>query len=518
MEFLTQFKAARRVSTPLVAVRTFDAKSTIDGVRTLFDADTLPPFIIWDCAQGFKVANQGTKSATIANGIVSTAIQACNSAIEATIDIKEALRIAECFNGTNNNDPIVFLSNLHLFWSEREVIQGVWNIRDTYKAKGNMLVLLCSAGSILPTELTNDILILDEPLPTVDVLKKIVFDTFEFAGVTPPTDTVIENAVNALNGLPYFPAEQSTAMCLTANKKTKLGTLDIHELWERKRQVINQTPGLTVWQGNESLDDIGGLEAIKTYLTRVCEGKGSPNVFIFLDEIEKAFAGTGTDTSGVTTKLTGGMLQWLQDKNIQGVILLGVPGAGKTQIAKAIGTKFNKPVIAFNLSSMESSLVGSSQSNLRQAQATIDAVGGGKVFAIATSNGMDALPAELLARFQSGTFFFDVPTNEEKESIWKIYRAKYNVPDSEPLPDTTGWTGREIKACALTAYNLGITLVEASQYVVPITDSQQDRIENLKRNSSGKYLSASKTGKYHYEPASVPTHVPEQVTGRKMRD
>jgi hypothetical protein len=40
--------------------------------------------------------------------------------------------------------------------------------------------------------------------------------------------------------------------------------LDLEQLWERKRQVIEQVPGLSVWRGGETFDDIGGCENIKT--------------------------------------------------------------------------------------------------------------------------------------------------------------------------------------------------------------------------------------------------------------
>ena len=59
-------------------------------------------------------------------------------------------------------------------------------------------------------------------------------------------------AVDALLGLAAFPAEQVVAMSLS-----KRG-LDHDQLWERKRQVIEQAPGLTVWRGGEAFTDVGG--------------------------------------------------------------------------------------------------------------------------------------------------------------------------------------------------------------------------------------------------------------------
>jgi SpoVK/Ycf46/Vps4 family AAA+-type ATPase len=46
---------------------------------------------------------------------------------------------------------------------------------------------------------------------------------------------------------------------------------------------------------------------------------------VFCDEIEKAFAGTGTDLSGVTTEMTGTILTWMQNREADGCILIGPP-------------------------------------------------------------------------------------------------------------------------------------------------------------------------------------------------
>ena len=46
-------------------------------------------------------------------------------------------------------------------------------------------------------------------------------------------------------------------------------------------------------------------------------------MIVFVDEIEKAFAGTGTDMSGVKTEMTGTMLSWMQGRGADGTVLLG---------------------------------------------------------------------------------------------------------------------------------------------------------------------------------------------------
>src|SRR2546426_7720387 len=92
-----------------------------------------------------------------------------------------------------------------------------------------------------------------------------------------------------------------------------------------------------------------------------------PRVIVFLDEIEKAFAGTGTDLSGVKTEMTGTMLTWMQDNEADGLIFIGPPGAAKSAVAKATGNTAGIPTIAFDLGAMQSSLVGGSGERLRSA-------------------------------------------------------------------------------------------------------------------------------------------------------
>jgi SpoVK/Ycf46/Vps4 family AAA+-type ATPase len=63
----------------------------------------------------------------------------------------------------------------------------------------------------------------------------------------------------------------------------------------------------------------------KQFLTAVLKGQQAPRVIVFVDEIEKAFAGTGTDMSGVKTEMTGTMLTWTQDRGADGLIFIGPP-------------------------------------------------------------------------------------------------------------------------------------------------------------------------------------------------
>jgi hypothetical protein len=468
--------------------------------------------ILWDCVNGLQSINSAGDAA-IAELLTSTGAMQ-----EITVSLSESLTMFYKVSDNAHsivNDTIVFISNSQLFWADTTTLQAIWNLRDKFKKFGNMLVLLCDTGAILPAILVHDVLVLDEPLPSAVQLAELVRDVCSCT-TKPLTDSdedkaILQDAVTALIGLPAFPADQSTAMSLNAS-----GELDLIALWDRKRQAINQTNGLSVGTGKESLSDIGGLEPIKSYMEKLINGNDAPSCIIFIDEIEKAFAGTGTDTSGVKTELTGSMLSWMQDTEMQGVLFIGVPGGGKSQLGKAIAATHNKPFIKFDIAGMQSGLVGSSGANLRAAIATVNAVSGGKVLCIATCNSIGALPPELRRRFKDGTFFFDAPTAEERASIWKVYRERYHIAETDALPTNTGWTGAEIKECCSKAYRLRVTLQDAAQFIVPVTVSSADTINTLREASSGKFLSASYTGIYRYD-RKVELPVLAQTTGRKMR-
>jgi hypothetical protein len=489
--FVQQFRAARRVSTPIVNVRTPDPESSLKLIQSAVKNEETP-LILWDTIRGLAALNDaGKEEISRLLGEISPA--SVVSPIEALTQFYRAA-----------DDTILFLANAHRFWNDPAVVQGIWNMRDVFKAHGAMLVLVSIPGGLLPPELVQDVLTLDEPLPGPQDLERIIFELYRSANLGAPDAETAKRAVDALIGLAAFPAEQSAAMCLQ-----KQG-LDLQALWERKRRVIEEIPGLSIWRGSETFDDIGGCENVKRFVRAVIQGEEAPRVIVFCDEIEKAFAGTGTDTSGTKTEMTGTILSWMQDREADGVIFIGPPGAAKSAVAKATGNAAGIPTIAFDLAAMQNSLIGVSGERLRAALAVIDAVSQGRSLWIATCNAITTLPPELRRRFTLGTYFFDLPTAEEREQIWNIYQAKYGV--SGALPNDEAWTGAEIKECCRKAYRLRLSLVEAAQYTVPVSRSAAEQIKTLRQSASGKFLSASTPGIYYWDESAV-----TPVAGRRLR-
>jgi hypothetical protein len=490
--FQEQFKRARNCSIPLIAARSADSVSTVQSIRASLNgkADQVP-VIQWDVMRGISGVSELGKQACaeLLNGQSAAIVSA------KPVDALDLLPMVPA-------DSIVLMHNLHLFWSDEKVLQGILNLRDIYKGIGAVLVGLNLTGSILPAELTEHTLVLDEPLPTGADLAELTKRIFQDAGVQEPDEETISQTCDAVMGLSEFAAEQSISLNMS-----KTG-IDLAGTWDRKRKTIEQTPGLAVWTGKETFSDLGGLEQFKAYVSAVFKGNEAPRLAVFMDEIEKAVAqDAGNSTK---TELIGILLSWFADREADGVILLGVPGSGKSAGVKALSNEFGIPVVSCNVAAMQDQYVGNSTKNLRKALATIDAMSSGKPCVFATCNKLDSLSPELRRRFTLGTFFFDLPTDSEREKIWELYRAKYKV--TGEIPASEGWTGAEIKECCRKAYRLNIPLAESARYIVPVSKSSADVIKALRLQASGKFLSATEPGIYRYEEiATAPT-------GRKFRE
>lgn len=502
-KMLRQYKAARRVSTPLVAITTPDPAATMRSVIAATNGDS--PALVWDIVRGLRPANKPGQAAY--DKIVEPLIRQGADPTMTTVNLTETLGL---LNGAPER-TVAFILQAHRYINNEAVAQGLWNLRDAFKADQRTLVLLAPQIT-LPVELQQDVLVLDEELPDPAELAGIVAETHEAAGVKAPTEEQAERAVDALRGLAAFPAEQATAMSLGKNG------LDLEQLWTRKRATIEATRGLGVDRERVTFDEIGGMEAVKEFGKRILAGGCRPRVVVRIDEIEKMLAGAGGsgpgDSSGVSQDALGVILREMEDQGWTGLIAVGPPGSGKSILSKALGGEGGIPTITLDLGAAKGSLVGESEQTIRTAMKVIKAIAGDGAFFVATCNKLDSLPPELRRRFRLGIWYFDLPTAEERESIWSVCLAKYRLPAGAARPSDDGWTGAEIRNCCDLAWRLGITPREAGTFVVPVAVSDQESVERLRRMANGKFLSASEAGVYRFTPSAASAPVP---AGRRVQ-
>jgi SpoVK/Ycf46/Vps4 family AAA+-type ATPase len=222
----------------------------------------------------------------------------------------------------------------------------------------------------------------------------------------------------------------------------------------------------------------------------------------------------------------------------RGILLLGVPGSGKSCFAKALGKETSRPTLLLDMGMLLGSLVGQSDANLRHALRIADAMApcvlfcdeiekalsgvgsqGGSgvatrlfgnlltwlsdhdsdVFFIGTANDIARLPPEFVrAERFDGTFFVDLPQGKEKDTIWAMYRQLFAIPESQARPDDTDWTGAEVRSCCRLAALLAVPLTQAAHQVVPVAVTAAEAVVRLRSWASGRCLSASSPGIYRH--------------------
>ena len=492
-EKLHPLHAARRAGVPLLAIETSDPAQTIAGcIHALNDKAATTPILRWDVLRGLVgMNNPGIK---LASEIAPDPLDAC--------DPSHCLSLLASIKREQKERVVCFFMNAHRFIQQETVAQGLWNLRDIWKEKGSTLVLLCPMLE-LPGELSHDIVVVTEQLPGPEEVGAIVDSIAQDARLKSVPDK--DKVVDTLLGVSAFAAEQVLAMSIVGSAPN--AEIDREELWTLKRKMVEQTPGLTVWKEQSTFDDLGGLDNIKAFLTKILTSPKNPVRCIgFVDEIEKLFAGSQGDLSGVSQDQLRVFLTEMQDHNIPGMILVGPPGTGKSAIAKAAGGVADAEVLSIDTGAMTGSLVGESQAKIRKAFQTFHAVSQGKSLLIATCNRLATLPPELRRRFTLGTFFIDLPDSEERAAIWKLWLKKYSFPANSKLPEDDGWTGAEIRACCDVAYRTNMSLEDASTFVVPVCKSASEQIEALRKQADGRFIGASKPGTYRApNQASAPT-------------
>lgn len=473
-----QFLQARDVSVPLVVIRTPDPAVLVQGlaryVMTL--SQTPAPVVQWDAVSGFLGVNQsgGELVKTFGAVVQRNPVQALDQMIQ-------KLPPAGCLFGLN----------MHDFYKDNMFRQVLWNCRDQFKQNGRTLVITQPFGGV-PIELEHDIYVLDEPLPGHAELRAIVEAQVEAAaknGVPRLDPAGLDRAAAALAGLSGFAAEQAVVLSL------RRSGLDFDALRERHRQMIQNTKGLHVYRGGETFADVGGLSGFKVFADQLIAGRYKFGSVFWIDEIEKAFGGLRGDLTGITQDYLGVLLSYMADQRVPGVLLMGHPGTGKSYLSKALGNVAGVPTIRADLGAMHGSLVGESQSALRQALKVVTAVSQGRPLFVATCNSVAILPPEFVNRFK-WRFFVDLPDATEKASIWPIHLKRFELDDKQARPTDLDWNGREIEQCCETAYQLRISLKDAAQYIVPVAQSSAEAIGQRRNEASDRYLSASKPGPY----------------------
>ncbi len=270
--------------------------------------------------------------------------------------------------------------------------------------------------------------------------------------------------VKHLSGLTLMEAEKILTKAIIEDGS--LGVDDIQHVIDAKRKVVEREGLLEYYPAETTMTGVADLVTLKAWLAK-------RRAVVQAPERAKQF--------GLTFP--------------KGVLLLGVPGCGKSLAAKAVASEWRLPLLKLDPSNLYNKYIGESESNFKRAIRAAErmapvvlwidelekafASGGGEdggvsqrilgsflswmqdrqgdVFVVATANDIQSLPPEFLrkGRFDE-IFFVDLPDGQTRTEVFRIHiDARGHDPEQFDLlrlaEETTGFSGSEIEEVVVSA-------------------------------------------------------------------
>ena len=335
----------------------------------------------------------------------------------------------------------------------------------------------------------------------------------------------VKEAANILLGISKIEVKNVIASLIAKGSLTKEDLVDLKFAKDSLFSNINGLEKITV------PEDIayGGLEGLKKWL----------------DEKERL--------------LTPEKREEMKKRGIRpprGILLMGVPGCGKSLSAKAIAARWKRPLYRLDFATIQGRYVGQSEQQLKEAFETAEHVspcilwideiekglsGGGSdssgvttrligqflfwlqecpkdVFIIATANNVKELPAELLrkGRFDE-MFFIDLPNKEERKEIITLYLERYLNVEANPnfiqqlVQITENFSGSDIESVLRDiAYRNIAGVIELSEETVYETfknsvsmyKTNKEKIEDIRTWAKDRTIHASKKDSIEEKPTN----------------
>jgi SpoVK/Ycf46/Vps4 family AAA+-type ATPase len=413
-----------------------------------------------------------------------------------------------------HSDPAIF--HLKDFHEPMRDSAGVRRrLRDLYQIclDRQKFIVITSPLRVIPEEIERSLAVIDLLPP--DLTELVEFLRSEADQITargPQADTseeVLYQLARTLQGLTLDEARHAVRRALLAGRS--LGIESAPALLEEKRIVIKRSGVIEYVAHRTSIEEIGGLETLKEWLL----------------ERRKLFEQRDTLSADIVPK---------------GVLVMGIPGCGKSLSVKAIASCFELPLYRIDMIEIFSGRHGKPEGAFVEACRTLESMapaivwfdeiemgitsadaGGqqGRIFAFfltwmqekeaglfvaATANRIDLLPAEMIrkGRFDE-VFFVDLPHDEERIAIFKVHLARRGVDPSQfnfqqIMQFTSSWTGAEIEQCVISALTRArledrkVTendLVNASVGGIPLSRAMKEQINHIRQWAFQRAVRAS---------------------------
>lgn len=423
-----------------------------------------------------------------------------------------AAKLAHLLDKEKDGPSIIVLYDIHAFFSENRIDYPLIRTLKLHfqKMKHSAVpasIVFLSATAQFPPELEKDILRLDFPLPGTRELGQLLDSMIAANKDVHDIEVDLdgegrERIVQAALGLTWNEAESAFSLAMV--KDGRLSKDDVEVVLEEKRQIIKRSGMLEYIGSGVKMDEVGGLDNLKHWLAK-------------------------RDNSWSAQAAEYGL------SAPKGVLLTGVPGCGKSLIAKAVSTLWQLPLLRLDVGKLFGMWVGSSESNIRNAIQIAEAIapcvlwideiekgfsGVGQsgdsgtssrvfgtfltwmqekskmVFVIATANDISRLPPEMMrkGRFDE-IFFVDLPTRREREQIVRTHLQKRLKQPADPdmvqqvADRTDGFSGAELEQVVVAGLFEAFSerrplaladVLQAAENTVPLSVTQLEKLIELR--------------------------------------
>ncbi len=363
-------------------------------------------------------------------------------------------------------DPAIFVfKDLHPFVDSPAVTRWLRDAIANFRGS-QRTILLMSPVQQIPIELEKEVAVLDFAMPDMAELNQVLSQQLDLTRNRRITTETREKLLKAALGLTRDEAEKVYRKAqVTTGRLTEE---EVGIVLSEKKQLIRRNGILEYIEEDETIQSVGGLEELKRWLT----------------QRSNAFTERAREYGLPQPK---------------GMLILGVPGCGKSLIAKTTSRLWGLPLLRLDMGRVyDGSMVGRSEANLRNALKTAESISpailfideldkafagtagsadsdGGTssrifgsfltwmqeknspVFVMATANRVERLPGEFLrkGRFDE-LFFVDLPNAEERKDIFRIHLSKRKRDisrfDLDQLANVSdGFSGAEIEQALVAA-------------------------------------------------------------------
>jgi len=401
-------------------------------------------------------------------------------------------------------EPGIFVfKDLHPFIDSPAVNRWLRDAVASFKGT-QKTILLMSPVQTVPIELEKEVAVIDFAMPSMGELDQVLTQQLDLNKTRRITTETREKLLKAALGLTRDEAEKVYRKAqVTAGRLTEE---EVDIVLSEKKQLIRRNGILEYIEEDETIDSVGGLEELKRWLKQRSD----------------AFTERAREYGLPQPK---------------GMLILGVPGCGKSLIAKTTSRLWGLPLLRLDMGRVyDGSMVGRSEANLRNALKTAESISpailfidemdkafagstgsadsdGGTssrifgsfltwmqektspVFVMATANRVERLPGEFLrkGRFDE-LFFVDLPNAEERKDIFRIHLSKRRREierfDLDQLANVCdGFSGAEIEQALVAAMYEAfaqdreftqLDIIAASRATMPLSKTMSEQVTALR--------------------------------------